>query len=227
MPGTQDLETFFTAIRAGDVATVDRMLRERPVLALARNASGHSAVTWACYARQAEVRDRLLAERPALDLFESAAVGDLASVRAHLARDPEGVRAFSHDGFTALHLAAYFAQPDVVGALLGAGADPAAVATNGSLLQPLHSAAAAHDLASVSALLERGAPVDARQAGGYTALMAAAQHDDRALAERLLAAGADPDARSDDGRAAADMADERAHHALAAWLRERPRPASR
>ncbi len=224
MPLSDEIDALFAAIRAGDVDAVDRMLRARPALASARNASRHSAVTWACYARQLAVRDRLLAERPALDLFEAAAVGDAAAVRAHLARDPQAVRAFSHDGFTALHLAAYFAHPALVAELLAAGAEPAAVATNGSALQPLHSAAAARDLASVAALLERGAPPDARQAGGYTPLMAAAQQDDRALAEQLLAAGADPHARTDDGRAAADVADERGHHALAAWLRERTRP---
>ena len=60
---------------------------------------------------------------------------------------------------------------------------PAAVANNPMQVTPLHSAAAARNLAIVRALLEHGAPVNARQQKGWTALHAAAQHGDKPMVE--------------------------------------------
>jgi ankyrin repeat protein len=96
-------------------------------------------------------------------------------------------------GYTPLHLAAVAAHADVVGALLQAGADAGAVTTTGGVT-PLHLAAGAvNGEAAVRALLERGAPVNAREnAAGQTALMFAASSGRTASVRELLKAGADP-----------------------------------
>lgn len=140
------------------------------------------------------------------DVFEAAAVGDVDAVRGLLDADPGVARRVAADGFTALHLAAYFGRDEVVPALLAAGADPDAVATNGTELRPLHAATAARSPAVVGALLEAGATVDARQAGGFTPLMAAAKHGDTASLRSLLDAGAEPDLQADDGSTARSLA---------------------
>ena len=101
-------------------------------------------------------------------------------------------------GNTPLHIAAANANPDVVKALIAAGADLAA-RTGGYLSPgpngqtPLHHAAARNENpAVVEALLAAGADVNARDQNGQTPL-----HDANAAGtEVLLAAGADVNARA-------------------------------
>jgi ankyrin repeat protein len=219
MSRSEAANALFAAIRAGDQQAVGAALAAEPALAAARNAAGVSAVLWACYTRQAGALAALLAAGPELDVFEAVAAGAGERAEALLAADPALAAAWSADGFTALHLAAFFGHEALALRLLALGADAGAPAREATHVTPLHSAAAARSAGIARALLVRGADPDARQAGGYTALMAAAQLDDRALAGLLLAHGADPALRADDGRAAADFADEKGHHALAALLR--------
>lgn len=214
-----NVAALFVAIQAGDHAAVGAMLKQDPTLASQRNDMGLSAVMWACYLRQPEVRDVVLAAGPSLDLFDAIAVGDEAGFQDRLAADPSLAQAWSADGFTALHLAAFFARTECVRGLLAAGADVAAVARNPMSVMPLHSAVAAHALDSVRLLLAAGAPVDAAQHQGWTVLMSAGQHGDLELAELLLERGADPTLRAEDGRTAIDLAEAHGHRALADRLR--------
>ena len=154
----------------------------------------------------------------ALDAFAAAALGLADQLRQRLAGDPSLATARTADGFTALHLAAFFGTPAAVAVLLEAGADPASVAANPMRVTPLHSALAGGGAEHAALLLEAGAPVDARQAGGFTALHAAARHGDARLVGLLLDHGADPSVRDDEGRSAADHAAETGHADLAAHL---------
>ena len=107
--------------------------------------------------------------------------------------EPGLATAWSADGFTALHLAAYFGQEDAAKLLLARGAEPDAVARNASIVvTPLHSAAAGAHSAIVKLLLAAGADPNARQPDGSTALDAAQQNGDDESAEALVAAGATP-----------------------------------
>ncbi len=95
--------------------------------------------------------------------------------------------------YTPLHLATIGARLPVVQALLSAGARPAAVTTTTGVT-PLHLAAKAlNGEMVVKALLEKGAPVNAREASsGQTALMFAAAYGRAASVKELLAHDADP-----------------------------------
>lgn len=212
-------EEFLAAVRAGDTAAVAAALRAQPSLAGARDAQGVSAYLWACYARQADVRALLRAALPALDVFEAIAAGEDERALDLLAAQPALAHAWTGDGFTPLHYAGFFARPVVAERLLVLGADAAVPAKNAMRVAPLHSAAAARALDVVRLLLAAGAPPDARQHGGWTALMSAGQHGDDALAELLLAHGAARDVRADDGRTAAELAAAQGHGALAERLR--------
>ena len=154
-----------------------------------------SPLLQALYERRPADADAILAGGPELDVHEAAAVGDVDRLRDLTDADPQLVRAVASDGFTPLHLAAFFARPRAVRLLLDRGADPGAVAVNEMRVTPLHSAAAAGDRESMRMLLEAGADPNARQQGGFTALHAAEALGDREMAEMLLASGAERLAR--------------------------------
>ena len=176
----------FDAIGAGDVEQVRTLLQDDPALAGGRSPdSGVSAVLSARYRQRMDLVEAVLEAGPELDVFDAAALGHVDRLRHLLDDDPGAAGSWSTDGFTPLHLAAFFAQPAAVALLLGRGADVAAVARNPMQVQALHSAVAGRDTESVRLLLAAGADPDTRQHGGWTPLMAARQHGD-AVVERLL-----------------------------------------
>jgi ankyrin repeat protein len=213
------LQEAFEAARTGDVERLDALLAADPSLAAARNDQGLSILMQALYHQQAEAAQRLLRAEPALDLFEAAAVGRTDRIEELARQDPATAVAFAPDGFTALHFAAFFAQPAAVEAMLRHGARVNAVSGNPSAVTPLHSAVAGASAEAVAFLLAAGAEVDARQAGGFTPLMGAAFAGLADVVEQLLAAGADPALSNDEGKTAADLAAERGHSDLEARLR--------
>ena len=166
-----------------------------PSLARARDAGGLSAVLTALYHRQDAALEALLAAGPELDVLDAAATGRLDVLRAHVEGDPDALSARSPEGFTPLHLAAFFGGGAAVRLLLAAGAPADADQENPARVRPLHSAVAARDHDAARALLEAGADPDCVQQGGYTPLLAAAHHDDAEMAELLLAPRRRPHAR--------------------------------
>ena len=193
------------AVKAGDAGAVEKLLARDPELAGALE-DGIPAVRIALYHRQPAVLEALLAAQPPLDGLDHAALGWAEDLRRDLADDPELVARRSADGYTALHYACFFGGAAATAVLLEAGADPNAEADNAQHVRPLNSAAAARDAESVRLLLEAGADPDGREAGGFTALQAAAHHDDEATAAQLLRHGADPSLRNDQGADAESLA---------------------
>jgi ankyrin repeat protein len=162
----------------------------------------------------------LLAAGPRLDVFEAAAVGDAPRLREMVRQDPGAARGFASDGWTPLHLAAFFGRADAVDVLLAAGADLRAVSRNHEANMPLHAALAGRGVGRISTtLLAHGADVRATDAGGHTALHHAAFRDDVALVNTLLAHGADPAARTRGGKTALVIAEEQGHRTVARRLR--------
>ena len=214
---------FFEAIRKGNDIAVDAAVGAHEELLQARNSAGLSPVLASAYAGHAKMAARLAAmaaKSPAgLDVFGAAATGNVAVVRSLLSGDLASVDDRGPDGYTALHLAAYFGQLEIARLLLGRGADPNAVALNESRVTPLHSAVAAQHRDTASLLMALGASPNAVQHGGWTPLHSAARNGDEAIADMLLLRGADATRMSDDGKTPIDLAVENGHAALAGILR--------
>jgi ankyrin repeat protein len=162
-----------------------------------------SEVLDALYQGRREEAERLATEP---DVLEAAALGRLDVLRTHLDGDQDALAARTPDGFTPLHLAAFFGGGPAVRLLLAAGAPPDADAANDLAVHPLHSATASGDHDAVRALLEAGANPNLAQRGGYTPLLQAAHADDPEMTELLLSHGADRTAVAEDGRDVRAMA---------------------
>ena len=208
------------AVNADDASRVASLVAVDPALALARDANGVSAIMLSRYRFARDVTDALLAADPDLDVYEAAALGHGERLRVLLADDPSLATAFASDGFTALHLAAFFGKTESARTLIDAGAEVNVYSRNAFNVQALHSAAAGRHHEVCRILVAAGADVNARQQAGYTPLHEAAQHGDVELVELFLSAGADPSARMDDGRTPAETADAAGHPDLASRIRE-------
>lgn len=221
MPTVNDV---LQVLRTGDLERLRALLILEPSLADARDEAGISVVLHARYRSRLEMVELLLTSRPHLDIFEAAALGRTDAVAALLEEDAMRVHAFSPDGFTPLHLAAFFAYPETVMLLLEHGAEPNAVAKNLSTVTPLHSAAAGRSLDVLRMLLMHGANPNARQQGGFTALHAAAIQGDVNMVRLLIGRGALPAAASDDGKTALQMAEEKGNTAVVEFIKSPPAP---
>jgi uncharacterized protein len=181
-----------------------------------------SRLMQALYDGMTEEARELADARPDLDVFEAAAIGDTERLRELLDMDASAAIAWSEDGFTPLHFAAFFGHPAAATLLTERGADLEARSTNEQFAfdaTPLHSAAAAGQREVCEILLDAGADVNAVQHGGYTPLIDAAQNGNVELAKLLLERGADTAARLDDGRSATDLATAAGNEELAGRLR--------
>ncbi len=197
-------DDIFASISAGDQERVAKLVAADPGLAHARNQAGVSALMQARYENKLEMVALLRNAAGDLDVFEAAALGELARLRTLLANDRGLVKAQSSDGFTPLHLACFFGQLEAAEILVRQGADVNAVSP--SRIAVIHSAAASRNAAIVKLVLQAGANPNLQQQGGYTALHEAAMHNSLERAQALLEAGADRAIRSDDGLTAAEMA---------------------
>ena len=200
-------EKLFDAIKTGDEGQVRELVGSRPELAGQHNADGLSPVLFALYNGRRSLVAPLLDANPPLDVFDAAAVGRVRGLEELIGAEPELARAWSPDGFTALHYAAFFGQEATARLLIEQGAEVQLVARNANIhVTPLHSAASGGHSAIVKLLLEHGADPNAAQDGGFTPLHSAAQNDDRESVEALLEAGADPGVANDDGKTPAELA---------------------
>jgi ankyrin repeat protein len=173
----------------------------------------------ACYHGRSDIVDLLMGLEPELNLFEAAALGRLDRARSLVDADPDLVRAWSPDGFTALHFACFFGHPEIVELLLERGAEVDAVARNELGVTPLQSAAAGRHVRAAELLLNAGADVHPAHPTGFTPLHSAAANGDRPTTELLLRRGADPARAKDDGKTPVDLAAENEHEDIVALLR--------
>src|ERR1700719_4202756 len=149
-------ETCFELLQAGDADGLRRLLEEDPAASEARDSAGVSLLMHSLYRGRRDLAELIASKKETLDIFEAAALGRLDRLKQCLPDAASAINSCSKDGFTALHFACFFGQPDAARLLLENGAAVDAVATNPTLVMPLHSAASSRNLEAARVLPGRG-----------------------------------------------------------------------
>ena len=207
----------FDAIKAGELERVRALVSADPTLASARSATGESAILTAVYHRQKEIANLLVARGAMLTLFEACAAGELDRVE-RLVDSGASVNAYSDDGWTPIHLAAFFGHAQVAELLLAHDADVRARSRNQTGNTPLHAALAANQSLIAGLLIGNGADLNAADAAGWRPLHLAAANNSVDVMKTLIAQGADPAATNADGLTPLAVASQRDHREAAALL---------
>jgi ankyrin repeat protein len=210
---------FIDAIKAGEYERVKAMVSAEPALIDARGRTGESAILTAVYHRQKEIVNLLVARGATLTLFEACAAGEVERVERLMANDASGVNAFSADGWTPLHLSAYFGHTRIAEMLLSRGADVTARSRNATGNTALHAALAGNHKLVAGLLLGHGADVNAADAAGWRPLHLAAANNNIDAIDALIAQGADVHAPNGEGQTPLSIAQEHNHREAAALLR--------
>lgn len=214
------VEICFELLQSGDAEGLRRILQQDPAASETRDSTGVSLLMHSLYRGRRDLAELIAGKKKGLDIFEATALGRIDPLKQCLRDDASASNSYAQDGFTALHFACFFGQPEAAGLLIESGAAVDAVAANPMKVMPLHSAVSARNLEAARLLLEHGAPANARQQGGWVPIHAAAQNGDRTMVDLLLKHGADPKLANDQGKTPAMIAREKGHEEIATLLEE-------
>ena len=141
--------TIFELIDAGDAQAVRDVLASNPAAAADHDENGLTVLMRAAY-RGGDVFDAVRAANPPLEPFDRIMVGESSGLPA-----PD---AWTPDGFTPLHIAAFAHNVEAARKLLEAGADPNVYATASfARVTPLGTCAFAGANEVAELLLQHGA----------------------------------------------------------------------
>jgi uncharacterized protein len=166
------METIFELVDRDDGNAIRELLAGDPHLVDARDEAGVSPLTRALYRGRQAAFEAIRDNGTLTDPWDRLLAGESTGLPA-----PD---AWSSDGFTALHLAAFAHNPAAARLLLEAGADPNALATaTFARVTPLGTCAFANAPEVARILLEHGAdpsiaegeggtPLAVAEANGYT-----------------------------------------------------------
>lgn len=214
-----DSNALIDAIKAGEFERVKAMVSRDPELIDARSRTGESAILTAVYHRQKDIVNLLVARGAAMTIFEASAAGELERVERLIAEDSSAINSYSPDGWTPLHLAAFFGHAKVAELLLTHGADVAARSRNNNANTPLHAALAGDQKIVAALLIGNDADVNGTDGNGWRPLHIAAANNNLDAIKALVAQGADVTAANREGQTALSLAQEKNHREAAAFLR--------
>jgi uncharacterized protein len=214
-----DSAALIDAIKAGEFERVKAMVSADPALIDARSRTGDSAILTAVYHRQKEIVNLLVARGAAMTVGEASAAGEIERVEHLVGADPASVRSYSADGWTPLHLAAFFGHAKVVEFLIARGAEVSAASRNATGNSPLHAALAGNHQFVAGLIVGAGGDVNAADRAGWRPLHIAAANNNLDGMKALIAQGADVSAANGDGQTALAIAQEKNQREAAALLR--------
>jgi uncharacterized protein len=220
-------DDFLKVVNSGDAATVKSMLASDPALANAKNAKGTSAVISALFINQGEgfldpakneILQAILAAKPRLDIFETAALGTAAQLDAMLT-DADVVNRRNHFGWTLLHLSAFGGNVATTELLLKKGAAIEARAASKFRNTPLQTALLSNQYATAKILLDHGADALVRQSKGFTPMHESAISGRIDILQLLLDHGAEINSVADNGQTPLAEAIRGKHEDVVAWMK--------
>jgi len=214
---TSSSAAFIDAIKAGEYERVKAMVSADPTLIDARSRTGDSAILTAVYHRQKEIVNLLVARGAALSLFEACAAGEIERVERLL--DASIINSYSTDGWTPLHLAAFFGHAKIAELLIAHDADVLARSRGPNGNTPLHAALAGNHKFVAGLLIGHGADVNAPDAQGWRPLHLAAANNNMDAIKALIAQGADVHEPNGEAKTPLSLATEKNHREAAALLR--------
>lgn len=206
MPTPKEITEF---IQKSENDKLEAAMRENPSLADGKTEQGISFLQFATYCRNKVAIDLLVKRKSRIDIFEAAAIGDVARVSIEVEKQPGLLNSYSADGFTPLGLACFFGQHLAASYLIGKGATVNMPSNNSFKVAPIHSSCAISDVELTNLLLKNGADVNVKQQGGVTPLHEAAHNGKSLLAKLLIDHGADVNAKMDNGNTPLFMANEK------------------
>ncbi len=155
------MKTIFELIDDGDADGIRALLAANPTARDLRNDAGHSPLMHAAYRGRGPAFDAILEVGEPTDPWDRLIGGCADGLPA-----PD---AWTPDGFTPLHLAAFVDNVPAAAALLAAGADPNVLATASfARVTPLGTCAFSGALGVARLLLEHGADPQIGEDGAYT-----------------------------------------------------------
>lgn len=123
-------QALFDAIKTGKADEVKALVQQARALLQARDGNGASVVLVAACNMKPDVVGALLELGAPVEIFEAAVLGNVDRSNDVLAGNPGRPSEHAPDGVTPVALAAFFGQPAAVNALITAGADVNAAASN-------------------------------------------------------------------------------------------------
>ena len=178
------MQEIFELVDANDAPGVRNLLARDPAALEARDEAGISPLTRALYRGSGAAFEAILAAGEPADPWDRLVAGRADGLPA-----PD---AWSPDGFTPLHLAAFVDNVPAAAALLAAGADPNALATASfARVTPLGTCAFAGALGVARVLLAHGADPHIGEDGEYSVEAEAIARGNQELAGLIEAALAD------------------------------------
>src|SRR3954452_20584749 len=220
-------DDFLKEVNSGAAAAVKSMLARDPALANAKNAKGTSAVISALFINKGErfldpakneILQAILAQKPHLDIFETAALGTAAQLDAMLT-DAGAINRPNHFGWTLLHLSAFGGNVATTELLLRKGAAIDVRAGSKFRNTPLQTALLSSQYATAKILLDHGADALVRQSKGFTPMHEAAQSGRMDIVQLLLDHGAEINSVADNGQTPLAEAIRGKHDDVVEWLK--------
>jgi ankyrin repeat protein len=178
-----DSQRGFELLQAGDADGLRRILEPDPAASEACDATGVSLLMHSLYRGRRDLAELIASKKKALDIFEATSLGHLDRLRQCL-RDASAINSRSKDGFTALHFACFFSQPEAARLLLESGAPVNARQQGGWV--PIHAAAQNGDRPMVELLLKHHADPKLANDEGKTPAMVASEKGHEEIAALLV-----------------------------------------